>query len=65
MKRDNRIKKYINVVSETYKYIGFIIKLEPMKVIFLLQKVKYYKTRICCLIEKNISERNKLIEVFD
>ena len=65
MKRDIRIKKYINVVSETYKYIGFITKLEPMKVIFLLQKVKYYKTRICCLIEKNISERNKLIEVFD
>ena len=62
MKRDNRIKKYINIVSETCKHVGFIIKIEPMKVIFLLKKIKYYKARICCLIERNINERNKLIE---
>ena len=62
MKRNNRINKYFKIINETYEVIAMFTKID---IIFLLEKIKYYKARLCCLIERNINERNELIKEYD
>ena len=70
MKRDNRIKKYSSVIIETYIQLAnlsnTLTKQRLYSIIIYLQKIAYYKARICCLKERKFDDSIDILnEVFE